>query len=604
MIKKVITSTGIFAILLTLMVLGNSTQGNNLSLNNSCQFYEITTIGAEETDLIVNGLRYCDGPASVKQEKTAPLIKTLTALSPEEKENAVIAFECSLEDRNQVKIIEQKWNSGAYEEAIALLKNFDGIEEMALGITWKNPKTASSKKWAGDARIGLREDIQKVTYDIDDATGNLIAALLFLDSNAYYSFTINLSTDGGLTWQETYLWTASLSYEIDIDGVAYNDYFYLAYTYTNNLSGRIRRFDANNGTADMNFSPNGFMEVINEGVAIREVGLTSNSDHPTPDYLFYFTIMDNDSMRFLYSNSTVTTWYQPSVLNNVVDNASRGLDVCCSYPNKLWASYIGTDDILYCVNGWSSFNKISLASTILPNSGYVTSIGAYEDSVMILYPFKNGTDYEVRYRITTNGGNNWGLGVFKSNSTTPCFVNDITARGGDGFAMTAFTSGLNAEGIYRHRDYSSVVLSSAVSFADNTVRDRTKPCIQRIAKETYGILYVDWPEEKAYFDRSDWGTNINEPSSAYGCSLTARPNPFNDHVTITFMLPETGATTVTIYDLNGRIVNVLEDATLNKGEHALKWNTATVNTAARTGVYFCKIQTEKFSETIRLCLIQ
>jgi hypothetical protein len=66
------------------------------------------------------------------------------------------------------------------------------------------------------------------------------------------------------------------------------------------------------------------------------------------------------------------------------------------------------------------------------------------------------------------------------------------------------TSGLSAAGVYRHRSYSSAIWTPPDSFADNVPREIIKPCIERIADGIYGILYVNWPEEEAWFDRSDW----------------------------------------------------------------------------------------------------
>lgn len=49
------------------------------------------------------------------------------------------------------------------------------------------------------------------------------------------------------------------------------------------------------------------------------------------------------------------------------------------------------------------------------------------------------------------------------------------------------------------------------------------------------------------------------------------PNPFSDHVTVSFHLPKDAQTTVMIYDVLGNSVNELIHSALNRGEHTASW---------------------------------
>jgi len=138
------------------------------------------------------------------------------------------------------------------------------------------------------------------------------------------------------------------------------------------------------------------------------------------------------------------------------------------------------------------------------NINNVTSISAYGDTVIAVYPCPVLPTYDVRYYYTSNSGTTWGVGTLLFSSDVPSFVNDVTARGGDGCGAVYLTSGSHAEGVYRHRSYSSSTLTPPDSFANSVPRASIKPCIERIADGIYGILYVDWPEQIAWFDRSDW----------------------------------------------------------------------------------------------------
>ena len=454
--------------------------------------------------LSAEDIRLTQDIPAISSTKFSPISQSLEKLTAYEKSNAIIDIECAKKDRAQAYTIEETWNRGDYEEAIELLKNSDQLEDAALGIQWKAPVKAPSIRWAGDVRVDTVDMVMDIDFDVDNSNGNLLAALLYQYDGTYYKFTINMSSDTGKTWAQTYLWTANTDHEIDIDGAIYNDYFYLAYTYLDNSVGRIRRFSASDGSVDMTYGElNGFATVIEEGVDLREIVLISNADHPSPEYLFYFAIMENDSIRCYYSNSSATNWYG---FHPDVENASRGLDACCAVPNKLWASYIGTDDELYFMGGWSSWTVWPSHLSLGSYSQNVTSVGAYGDTVMIVFPYEDSPNYDVRYYITSNGGSNWALGTILDGSDISSRVNDVTARGGDGFAAVYQTTTTEAEGVYRHRSYSSALWTPPVTFADSVPRQSIKPCIERIADGIYGILYVNWPGQTAWFDRSDWLT--------------------------------------------------------------------------------------------------
>ena len=50
------------------------------------------------------------------------------------------------------------------------------------------------------------------------------------------------------------------------------------------------------------------------------------------------------------------------------------------------------------------------------------------------------------------------------------------------------------------------------------------------------------------------------------------PNPFNPNTTITYSIPEDGNIKIEIYDINGKIVEYLENGFVNAGEHSFEWN--------------------------------
>jgi len=94
-----------------------------------------------------------------------------------------------------------------------------------------------------------------------------------------------------------------------------------------------------------------------------------------------------------------------------------------------------------------------------------------------------------------------------------------------------------------------------------------------------------------------------EPSSRL--ALSASPNPFYSEASISFELSDPGWTSVTVYDLSGRIVRTLENSELGAGQHSIVWDGKKENgEVVSAGLYLCRIQSGGISENTGLCLLR
>jgi hypothetical protein len=78
------------------------------------------------------------------------------------------------------------------------------------------------------------------------------------------------------------------------------------------------------------------------------------------------------------------------------------------------------------------------------------------------------------------------------------------------------------------------------------------------------------------------------------------PNPFNPSTTIKFDLPKAGFVSVTIFDINGRVVETLLEKDLAAGIHELNWDSS----KRASGVYFCKLSANGKSQIIKMILMR
>jgi hypothetical protein len=458
----------------------------------------------------------------------------------------------------------------------------------------------SSVRWDSDIRIGERDSVNAVVLDVDYSNGNLFAVLKNTESgNEYWS--VNISVDTGRTWTETGFMGPGIG---DIDGAVLNDYFYFVYTIGSRAL--IRRFSTSDGSWDISY---GTDTVFSTGTNIREIALVSEQDASSPTRLYCFAILNNNSLRFYNSNETVTSWGTTD-LN--ITNADRGLDACYNegYGSRYaWCSYIGTNDSVYIegVGLFLSYNYGPLTDVLYPIDFFsITSIGAYRDTVMVLYPYHQSEfDYSVKSYTSYDGGNSWNYeeSLFGENSAGFWCASAITARKGDGFGAVIMGT---LYGLYRHRDYPAGAWSDGVNFTDYSLESRFKPAIERIATNSYGIIYVDHPTRAARFDISQWPQSGVEEKLQEENLLNVSPLLFSRQTSIEYTLGAKQHISLDVYNVLGSRIKTLVSGEVPAGIHSAVWDGIDDSgDPVASGVYLCVLKTNgKPSISKRILLIR
>ena len=81
---------------------------------------------------------------------------------------------------------------------------------------------------------------------------------------------------------------------------------------------------------------------------------------------------------------------------------------------------------------------------------------------------------------------------------------------------------------------------------------------------------------------------------------TAYPNPFNPITNINFALPIESEISLEVYDMQGRVVEVLVSGNMKPGFHSVVWNAD----SHASGVYFVKMAAGEYISTMKLMLIK
>lgn len=78
------------------------------------------------------------------------------------------------------------------------------------------------------------------------------------------------------------------------------------------------------------------------------------------------------------------------------------------------------------------------------------------------------------------------------------------------------------------------------------------------------------------------------------------PNPFNPVTSITFYIPEKINASLKVFDALGKEISVIFNGKIQEGKYTKFWNADNFP----AGVYFCRLESESYSETIKLMLIK
>jgi hypothetical protein len=122
----------------------------------------------------------------------------------------------------------------------------------------------------------------------------------------------------------------------------------------------------------------------------------------------------------------------------------------------------------------------------------------------------------------------------------------------------------------------------------------------------YIVTAVDAaPNESAAASTTTVSSVRPGPGPARFALLPNVPNPFNPETTIRFDVPSASTVTLRVFDVRGRVVRTLQDATLPQGRHALRWDGRNQSgQAVASGVYFVRMTAPGFAATRKVTLIE
>jgi flagellar hook assembly protein FlgD len=81
------------------------------------------------------------------------------------------------------------------------------------------------------------------------------------------------------------------------------------------------------------------------------------------------------------------------------------------------------------------------------------------------------------------------------------------------------------------------------------------------------------------------------------------PNPFNPTTTIAYSVPETGMTSVKVFNLKGQMINTLVNKEVAAGSQSITWNGKDASgNAVASGLYFVRVENSGKAVTRKMLL--
>jgi len=441
-------------------------------------------------------------------------------------------------------------------------------------------------------------------------------ALAFSFSNPNYIIMgndggVDFSSNGGSSWAESVSLPITQFYAGEID-----------FNNPNTILGGAQ----DNGTVRTTGGISGWQEIYGGDGFICKVDPTNSLKVYASYQNGGFGWSGDGGVSFFDGTSgldlTYTNWMTPYILDK----------------NNPSTIYAGTYKIFKSTNSMQSWTAISpdLANAHIANLGTITTVDVSKSNPNVLYC---GTD-DANVWVTTTGGTSWT----KINSGLPNrWVTRVTIHPDSANICYVSLSGYKIDTagahIYRTTNFGASWISIKGNLPDVPVNDiiidpnNTKTLI--IATDA-GVMYTNnlgsnWfilgsgiPSTVPCHDltlhnptrtlvvwthgRSSFKTTLTPVLQAGINSEIVKdfelkqnyPNPFNPSTKIIYELKKSDYIKLSLFDINGRLVKVLEEGMKNQGAHEFNFEGKELT----SGIYFYRLESNGYTNTKKMMLVK
>mgnify|MGYP006155916843 CR=1 FL=1 len=343
----------------------------------------------------------------------------------------------------------------------------------------------------------------------------------------------------------------------------------------------------------------GFPVIINEKIQ-RGVALADLNQNNLSDIIFG---TDSGNIYVLYDDGSIA-------FNVEVDGDIRSAPSIIKMGNEHLILVGSRDDHLY---GITELGEIKFSYYTGDKVDSSPIILEYNNEVMIFFGSSNGN----LYAIDTNGHNINGfpINIGSSIESSP----SISDFNGDGVPEIVVSSVSNDLKIYNLNgtEYTQIPIIFEFPFSGHPIIDDIDldGDLEIFVGTTNGMVGIDikdingntegyWNQFRnnlhrtGHIESDQTLDNINPELLSEFTLFNPYPNPFNPSTTIGYYLPESAQIQISIHDITGRKVDILEQKFMHAGYHFIEWEASDFS----SGKYFVYLISDniKLSQSVTL----
>ena len=209
------------------------------------------------------------------------------------------------------------------------------------------------------------------------------------------------------------------------------------------------------------------------------------------------------------------------------------------------------------------------------------------------------------FQVNEKGGPNYADQKYPS----------ISADGSGNFVITWYDNRNGDNDIYAQR-YSSDGITVGTNFRVTNTGERKQ--FAPDVKLWNGRIYNTWEDNRTIVTWYDIWANVLDwenptriinpqplPEPSAFILRQNYPNPFNPSTTIQYELPQDSEVRISIFNILGKRIKVLENSRQQAGAYTVQWDGRDEHgNSQASGIYICRIQAGGFRQSIKLMLVR
>lgn len=367
----------------------------------------------------------------------------------------------------------------------------------------------------------------------------------------------------------------------------------------------------------------------------------------------------NWTLFYKYSTDHGATWSADAPLTNAGSLRSPAIAVNGSDVHVVWYDYRDGNWEIYYKNSANSGLNWGGDTRLTNQSGWSNDpiVAVSGNDVHVVWSDDRDGNYEIYYKVSTNGGTDWSTDVRLTNAPSNSYNPVVSASGQVVHVVWHDFRNSGSPEIYYKRSADGGASWSADVRLTNNPFDSNNPSVVSSGSSVHvaftsfrdgnsEIYYKHSPDDGTswgfdtrltfnpfgsfassiavsgprvhvvWYDHRDGNTEIYSKQDPTGnpiglINITTElpgeyllyqnyPNPFNPVTDIIFNLPENEFVKLTVYNITGRETAVLVNNKLEAGSYKVDFNAS----GLPSGVYFYRLNAGKFSETKKMVLIK